>query len=131
MKKTIVSLLMAGSMAATAGTPVFYFTALTDTDIKLGRGEIKQVIYQVRNQSIKAHNLQMRKIVGITELPGEDTCAEKGRLEAGQHCLLKLEINGRTFKGLDDVSPRVCADGTVLMCYTPNEAQQLRVTING
>lgn len=131
MRKTIASLLMAGSVAVNAGTPVFYFTALTDTNIKLKRDEVKQVTYKIRNQSIKAHTLQMRKIVGITELGGADTCAAKGRLAGGETCLLKLEIDGNSFNGIDEPSPRVCADSTVLMCYTPSDAQILRVSVNG
>lgn len=128
MKKLLTGVLMAGSVIANAGTPVFYFQALTQTDITIAKGEVKKVVYKVRNQSTKPHNIAMRKMVGVNEVGGAGSCIDKGRLEAGQSCFLNLEIVGDEFIGLEDRSPRVCADGTVLMCYTPSEAQLLKVT---
>lgn len=128
MKKLLTGVLMASSIVANAGTPVFYIQALTQTDISIAPGEIKRVVYKVRNQSTKPHNIQMRKIVGVTEAGGAGSCLDKGRLEAGQSCFLNLEVNGDEFIGLEDRSPRVCSDGSVLQCYTPSEAQLLKIT---
>ena len=128
MKSSIAGILMAGSVAASAQTPTLYFQALTQTDISIASDEVKRVIYKVRNQSTKPHSIKMREIVGVTQVPGTATCIDKGRLEAGQSCILNLEIDGSKFIGLEDVSPRVCVDSSATACFTPSDGQALRIT---
>ena len=127
--KLIACALLACSMQAAASGQALYFQALTQTDIKLSESETKSVVYKVKNQSSVPHSLKMRQIVGVTEKPGATSCRNIGTLKSGQSCILNLRVNGGKFLSPDDLAPRVCIDSSIQSCFTPLEAQLLRVKI--
>lgn len=129
MKYKLIPALLAYSLSSSASGQALYFQALTQTEIKLKSGETKSVVYKIKNQSPSAHRIEMRQIVGVTEKEGRRACQNIGTLQAGQSCILNLEIHGDKFLSPDDRAPRVCVDSSVDLCFTPIEAQLLRVKI--
>ena len=125
-----ISIILAWGLAYSVyAEPIFKFEPLKETKIVLEKNDIKHVDYKITNVSPKDHYLQMRKIPGIIELKGTQNCVDKGRLKNSTYCLLRLEIDGNKFERLEDISPRVCADSSSIMCDTPKSVDILKVTI--
>lgn len=128
MKKLAIGMILASSMAQ-AGDPVFSFQALSETKFTVNRDQVAQAQYQVTNNSSKPHVLVMRPILGVKEKAVAGSCITSGKISQGQSCLLSLEIVGKLLEGNVNNAPVVCADGNNNMCYKPNAADLLKVTL--
>ena len=131
MKKTIIGLLIAGSMAANAATPVIEFEALTETKIIISKDQNATVAYRVINKSSVPHVMVMQPIRGVKEEAKAGSCNTSGAIGKDQSCLLSLRITGRMLEGNVSNAPVVCGDGSPNMCYKPQRDQMLAITLVG
>ncbi len=115
---------------AHAGMPLWTFTPLTATTIRVAANDTATVSYQLTNQSKKSHTLVMESIPGVTQVTTPGNCPNPFVLGYQQSCILNLSINGSALKGDIFGGPVVCDQGNANQCYQPNDVDILHITTN-
>ncbi|CAM2939920.1 NHL repeat protein [Legionella steigerwaltii] len=130
-----------------ANMPVWTFTPITDTTIKIPTNSTTCIQYTVTNQSSITHTLTLQSLpAGITQItkapaptncpslaPGASLCTSPFTLGYQQSCTLTLEITGSALSGKVTKGPVACqanTDGTPNpnQCYQPSKANSLNIT---
>jgi len=114
---------------AVAGKPVWTFTALTDTQISVARGDTAIIDYLLTSQTVKSKRLYMRPITGITQVTvGAGLCDIAIKLDSHDSCTLRLEVDGDALTQPILGGPVVCEGSTTLQCYEPALKDILKIT---
>lgn len=127
----LLSLFFLGNLINTvhAGTPLWTFEPSTPTTFTISVSGTVTLMYQVTNQSRKTHTLVMLPIPGITQVTTVGNCPNPFTLSYQQSCTLTLEVDGNALQGNVVGGPRVCQQGSTLLCYQPSQANSLNITV--
>jgi hypothetical protein len=115
---------------AFAGMPVLTFQPLTATTIDVPYNDTVTIQYKVTNQSRTTHTLAMTPTPGITQTTTPGNCSSPFTLSYQQSCTLTLEVDGAALQGNIIAGPKVCKQGSDLLCYQPSAADIIRVTLS-
>ena len=112
--------------------PTWTFTPLTATSVVFPVNLTSSIVYNVSNQSTKAHTLVIKPIQGVQQV-GSCVLSPKG--QAGDTCSLNLSVTGSQLpaNGISG-GPALCqsnADGTPNsnQCYQPSQGDTLNITM--
>ncbi len=129
VRKTVTAILSFLILTiAHAGTHLITFTPLTENHISVPVNGVKIIKYQVTNHSKKTHTLMMQPITGISQITTTENCPNPFILGSKQSCILSLQIIGSALQDPIVAGPKVCEQGSRLMCYQPSHDHSLNIT---
>ena len=110
----------------TRGIPLWTFSCTDFGDVPIGATATLSV--RITNQSLKAHNLELKPGTTLTTPNGELDLVDNScdSVAAKQSCTIKIAWTPTTVGELGTVPLTVCQTGNALQCYQPSVAQQLR-----
>lgn|GEM_PF-7133004 len=125
---TLAGLCFLGTVEA--GTPLWTFTPLTNTQIVVDSSSSPVTIqYTVTNQSRRSHTLTMTSIPGISQTTTAGNCGNPFTLGYQESCTLTLVVTGSALSGNVVGGPKICQQGGgTLQCYEPSPGNRLNIT---
>ncbi len=111
--------------------PLWTFTPIGSTSVRILPGDIQYIQYQVTNQSIKTHTLAYQAIPGVNQITtSANNCKTPFVLGYQQYCVLNLQVVGSQIQSNITSGPVVCEqNGPGLQCYQPSAPNQLNIQL--